>query len=164
MRWQDQKVQTYNGAISMGKTFAVIHFIFVTLIAFIFLYYAFKWILNPYREKTYGKVKEVNCQKHSSYKYNCNMKIQYKVDFQIYDLEISNIMTESPIKKDEWIDVYYQKKEPVKATLKKPNVFLGSILFVMAFIIEIIGLIYIIYIFKYKGLAAVSGVSKVFFH
>jgi len=161
--WNQQlRQKTMRGATAMGLTFASIGLIIVSVVIAFGMYASIRMIQNPMQQKAVGRVTRAHCSyQQSTNASDCIYEIEYYVSNQRYVYQNQSV-TNQPFERGNTVNIYYNPDSPSQCQLQPPHNTMGIVFVTILCVVEILTILFTSFIFANKGLAYVSGISKVF--
>jgi disulfide bond formation protein DsbB len=153
--------EIYSGLASFGKVQSIIGLLFVGLIFVIMIGIGIYFIVNNTKyKKTLATVVSSDCQQING-KYNCDIKLNYTIQSNIYNSFIKLSGFTNDVKVNETVEIEYNTSDPTSIrSVSSFNKYFGWILIGIALVIFIFGVVSTFLVFKYKPYAAYTGIQS----
>jgi ABC-type antimicrobial peptide transport system permease subunit len=146
----------------MGKTYSIIGAAIGLTFGILLIIGGIMMMRLQYNLKTIATITEAKCEQDvSHYQLLCNITIEYMVNNTKYTKDITNFASMNTINKGDMMTIYVDSKNPESFILEKTPLWIPILFFVVSGFIIIFSIIYLIFILRYKALAAISGLKKV---
>lgn len=150
------------GASLMGKIYAIIGSLIGITVGLILIIYGSFMIQDQHTLEIKGHVIEAECQQDVTFqRYICNIAIEYEISNKKYLKYISNYISGSQIHKRDIIILFVKPDDPNDVIYFKSPIWWPIVMVCFGSLVILFSLLYIYFIFRYKALAMISGLSKV---
>jgi hypothetical protein len=156
--------KSFQGAAIMGKTYAIIGSTIGIALGLFFIIIGSIFHSNKHNIKTQSEILESKCSEEiSSFQFNCDFIIRYIFNDKEYTKKITDYNSYSNINVGDRLEIYINPQDPSDLVLQKSPEWLNILLIIVGCFFVFFSLVYVYFIIKYKGLAALSGIKKVVF-
>lgn len=150
------------GASMMGRIYALIGSIIGIVIGLVLIIYGSILLNDPHTLEVKGHVIETECQQDVSFnRYICNVTIEYTISNKKHIKYISNYTSSSKVEKKDIIIIFVNPSEPTDIAFFRSPIWWPIILVIIGALVILFSILYLYFIFRYKALAMVSGLSRV---
>jgi hypothetical protein len=160
MKQQQRKILNsgLQGAAVMGKTYTLIGTIISVIIGILLIL----WIngKRKYSKLVEGKIEKVSCSKVADY-FECKVELMYNYSNKSYPKSINNYISSKELIIGDTISLYINPQKPKVAKLQKTPCWFSILVFIIGILMIFFSILYMFFIFNYKGLAVISGLKTV---
>ena len=160
MKQQQRKILNsgLQGAAAMGKTYTLIGTIISVIIGILLIL----WIngKRKYSKLVEGKIENVSCTKVAD-SFECNLKLGYSYSNKSYSKSIKNYISSKELKIGDSLTLYINPQKPNVAKLQKMPCWFSILVFIIGILMIFFSILYMFFIYNYKGLAVISGLNTV---
>jgi|UniRef100_A0A6C0K108 hypothetical protein len=152
------------GAARMGKTYAVVGALILTIIGALIIYGGVRLLMDKHTMQLDATVTQATCRPHAgtSGGFLCSVVVSYTVKDKIMTQNIPRMRSPEEVKLGDAMTIYVNPEKPQDIRAMGASQGFGIALIVIGALIIFFAILYMSFITAYKGLAALSAVKKIF--
>ena len=152
------------GAARMGKTYAVVGALILTIIGVLIIYGGVKMLMDKHTMRLDANITQAICRPQAGSTTDeqlCSVVVSYPIKDKIITQNIPRLRNQGLVKIGDVMTIYVNPSKPNDITSMGPSRGFAIALLVIGSLIIFFAILYVSFMLSYKGLAALSAVRKI---
>jgi archaellum component FlaF (FlaF/FlaG flagellin family) len=152
------------GAARMGKTYAVVGALILTIIGVLIIYGGVQIMMDKHTLRVDANITQATCRPQANSpteEHICSVVVSYPIKDKIMTQNIPRLRNQGNVNIGDVMTIYVNPAKPEDITSMGPSRGLAIALLVIGSLIIFFAILYVSFMLSYKGLAALSAVRKI---